>query len=186
MTLQELNVLKCNDEIKNSVAIHVEILMIHDNTWGTGEHESLTLNVILCESSCINILIGKLLAKIWYSLGYVNPYKSNIISNITDNDQLIKILNRSDFVDKYVGWTYYKCNKILEENLGKVIFIDDACSLVVDINDSFGIEALTAIDTFLINHPKQIIIFSGYQDSIERGILTFNPGLKHKISWKFG
>jgi len=57
--------------------------------------------------------------------------------------------------------------------------------LVTDMHDSFGIEALTTINLFLSQHPKEIIvIFAGYKDLMETGIFSVQPGLKRRFMWQ--
>lgn len=102
------------------------------------------------------------------------------------DDQIITIASRNDFVDKYVGWTDKKVIKFLTANLGKVVFVDEAYSLVTDMHDSFGIDALNTINLFLSQHPKEIIvIFAGYKDLMETGIFSVQPGLRRRFMWQF-
>ncbi len=102
------------------------------------------------------------------------------------DDQMVKVVTRGDFVDKYVGWTSQKTNKLLEDNLGKVLFVDEAYSLVQGPHDEFGMEALTALNLFLSQRPKEIIvIFAGYKDLLESGPYSVQPGLKRRFMWQF-
>jgi len=111
---------------------------------------------------------------------------SPVIGDLPSDDQIIKVVTRADFVDKYVGWSDKKTIKLLEENLGKVVFVDEAYSLVTDMHDSFGIEVLTTINLFLSQHSKEIIvIFAGYKDLMETGIFSFQPGLRRRFMWQF-
>ena len=111
---------------------------------------------------------------------------SPVITDIPSDDQIIKVVTRADFVDRYVGWSDKKTIKLLEENLGKVIFVDEAYSLVTDMHDSFGMEVLTTINLFLSQHSKEIIvIFAGYKDLMETGIFSFQPGLRRRFMWQF-
>jgi hypothetical protein len=116
-----------------------------------------------------------------------NDYgNSPIMYDIPSDDQVIKVVTRADFVDKYVGWSDKKTIKLLEENLGKVVFVDEAYSLVTDMHDSFGMEVLTTINLFLSQHSKEIIvIFAGYKDLMETGIFSFQPGLRRRFMWQF-
>ncbi|CAH6418438.1 ATPase [uncultured virus] len=116
-----------------------------------------------------------------------NEYgNSPVILDIPSDDQIIKIVTRADFVDRYVGWSDKKTIKLLEENLGKVVFVDEAYSLVTDMHDSFGIEVLTTINLFVSQHSKEIIvIFAGYKDLMETGLFSFQPGLRRRFMWQF-
>jgi hypothetical protein len=111
---------------------------------------------------------------------------SPVIGQLPSDDQVIKVVSRSDFVGKFVGWSDKQTLKLLEENLGKVLFVDEAYSLVTDMHDSFGMEVLTTINLFLSQHSKEIIvIFAGYKDLMEAGIFSFQPGLRRRFMWQF-
>lgn len=101
-------------------------------------------------------------------------------------EEIISVVSRADFVEKYVGWSAKKTLKLLNANLGKVLFVDEAYSLVNNGLDSFGIEVLNTINLFLSEHPGEIIvIFAGYKDLMENGIFSFQPGLSRRFMWHF-
>jgi len=107
-------------------------------------------------------------------------------NELPSDDQIIKVVSREDFVDQYVGWTAPKTKKLLMENLGKVLFVDEAYSLVEGLDDKFGVEAATTLNLFMSQHPNQIIvIFAGYKNLLERGIFTAQPGLKRRFMYHF-
>lgn len=123
---------------------------------------------------------------------YIILYKINNKNNIIkdkeniNEDNIIKIVSRADFVDKYVGWSDKKTLKLLNDNLGKVLFVDEAYSLVTNMHDTFGLEVLTTINLFISQHPNEIIIiFAGYKDLMEKTIFSFQPGLKRRFMWQF-
>lgn len=102
------------------------------------------------------------------------------------NEDIITVVNRSDFVDKYVGWSDKKTLKLLDANLGKVLFVDEAYSLITSSYDTFGREVLNTINQFLSEHPGEIIIiFAGYKHLMERGIFHYQPGLCRRFMWQF-
>lgn len=108
------------------------------------------------------------------------------IDQIPSDDEVIKVVTRADFVDKYVGWTSLKTKKLLEDNLGKVLFVDEAYSMINGPHDEFGVEALNTLNLFLSQRPKEIIvIFAGYKDLLESGPYSVQPGLKRRFMWKF-
>ena len=113
---------------------------------------------------------------------------SRVFNNdkIPSDDQIIKCVSRQDFVGKYVGWSDKKTIQLLQENLGKVLFIDEAYALINDTTDTFGMEALTALNLFLSqNAGKIIVIMAGYKDLMENGIFAVQPGLKRRFMWQF-
>ncbi len=99
------------------------------------------------------------------------------------------ISSRPQFVDLYVGWTAKKTQAFLRSNLGKVVFIDEAYSLINSDRDSFGSEALTEIIRFMSEHPGEItIIFAGYREKLAQTIFhpeRGNPGLERRCTWSF-
>ena len=113
------------------------------------------------------------------SLDYGNSPTMHYVPKDSD---IIKVVTRADFVDRYVGWTSPKTVKLLEENLGKVLFVDEAYSLINGPHDEFGMEALTALNLFLSQRPKEIIvIFAGYKDLLESGPYAVQTWVKTKI-----
>lgn len=102
------------------------------------------------------------------------------------NDDLIRIVSREDFVGGYLGQTAIKTEKLLRDSMGKVLFIDEAYSLINDEKDSFGREALTVLNRFMSEHSDSIIIiFAGYKDLMNQTIFHAQPGLKRRCSWYF-
>jgi hypothetical protein len=107
-------------------------------------------------------------------------------AGLPSDNQIIKVVSREDFVDQYVGWTAPKTKKLLSENIGKVLFVDEAYSLVEGLDDKFGVEAATTLNLFMSQHPNEIIvIFAGYKNLLEKGIFTAQPGLKRRFMYHF-
>ena len=85
-----------------------------------------------------------------------------------------------------MGQTAIKTEKLLNSSIGKVLFIDEAYSLINDDRDSYGREALTVLNRFMSEHSHDIvIIFAGYKDLMESTIFKYQPGLKRRCSWIF-
>jgi DNA polymerase III delta prime subunit len=100
-------------------------------------------------------------------------------------EDVITITSRQDFIAKYVGQTDPKTLGVLNSNLGKVVFIDEAYSLINGDKDSFGNDALTTINRFMSEHPNEIIvIFAGYKEKLE-DIFKAQPGLRRRCAWSF-
>jgi adenylate kinase family enzyme len=119
----------------------------------------------------------------------LNPLSSiKKLEHIPNNSQnSIQITSRIDFVAGFVGHSALKTRNLLENALknGKVIFIDEAYSLILDESDSFGEEVLSEINRFMSENPNLIIIFAGYKDKINKTIFKAQPGLKRRIPWIF-
>jgi len=128
-----------------------------------------------------------------YWLGYLNnimDWEENqtqkvLTGELKDRD-IITVVSRRDFVGDYVGQTAGKTKSLLMNNLGKVIFIDEAYSLLNDSRDPYGLEALTTLNLFMSENPESIVVvFAGYKDLMQNGIFTAQPGLPRRCMWHF-
>ena len=116
---------------------------------------------------------------------FYEKYTEKEIRNADDKD-IIKIVSRDDFVAGYLGQTAGKTKKLLEENTGKVLFIDEAYSLLNDVRDAYGMEALTTLNQYLSENPdKIVVILAGYKLQMKAGIFAAQPGLPRRCMWKF-
>ena len=107
------------------------------------------------------------------------------LKNVSDRD-IISVVSRNDFVGEYLGHTAGKTKRLLEANIGKVLFIDEAYSLINDPRDAYGYECLNTLNLFLSENPdKIVVIFAGYKDQMKSSIFTAQPGLERRIMWKF-
>jgi hypothetical protein len=103
----------------------------------------------------------------------------------TENDMIV-ITSRSTFVNMYLGGTAHQTENFLNENRGKVIFIDEAYSLYNGYSDSYGSEALASINKYMSEHEDEIvIIFAGYEEMLKNTIFKVQPGLNRRCMWKF-
>jgi len=118
--------------------------------------------------------IAKLLGQIYTKLGILNK------------GTFIKV-TRSDFVAGYLGQTAIKTRKLIEENLGGVIFIDEAYALGnEEKRDSFSKEALDTLCELLSDHKKELmVIIAGYRDELKKCFFSYNPGLESRFAWQF-
>lgn len=113
--------------------------------------------------------LARLLADIYREMGIVKT------------GQLIET-DRSGLVAEYVGQTAVKTNKIIDDALGGVLFIDEAYSLVNGQSDDFGNEAIsTLLKRMEDDRDKFIVIIAGYQNEMKK-FLDSNPGLKSRFT----
>ena len=91
---------------------------------------------------------------------------------------------RADLVGKYVGHTADKVSKVFERAKGKVLFIDEAYSLVDGREGEFGDEAINTIVREMENRRGDtVVIFAGYPDKMD-SFLDRNPGLRSRVPFK--
>lgn len=151
-------------------------------------YDKLGLYWLLC---VIFIIILVLVAFYWFKSPKINTVSTSSIENIKLSDtisdrDIITVVSRRDLVADYVGQTAGKTRRLLMSNLGKVIFIDEAYSLLNDSRDPFGLEALTTLNLFMSENPDGIVvIFAGYKDLMQKGIFKEQPGLPRRCMWHF-
>ena len=97
---------------------------------------------------------------------------------------------RSDFVADYEGQTAGKTRRLLEGNLEKVIFLDEAYMLTTGdkqkkppMPTSYSAESTGELLTFLENNVgSTCFIAAGYEDKMEEEFLKANPGLTRRFT----
>lgn len=141
--------------------------------------------------------LGDLLRHRRYASAGINNVRKNLdmkkvdmfkkLERVKFGDECIKIVSRVDLVGEYVGHSSPKTRKVLMEALqeGKVVFIDEAYSLVLDNKDPFGLEVLTEINRFMSENPSLVCIFAGYKEKMESTIFAVQPGLRRRLTWVF-
>lgn len=112
--------------------------------------------------------VAKLISAILNKLGFAN--------------EKIKECTAKDFIADFVGQTANKTNKLINENKGGVIFIDEAYIFASNANE-FSHEALTEILKEMEKN-ETVFIFSGYKKEMEN-FVQLNSGLSSRIGTYF-
>ena len=117
--------------------------------------------------------IARLMGKIFKGMGLLP--KGEVIE-----------VDRSALVGQYVGETAQKTEKIIEESMGNVLFIDEAYTLVKKgAGNDFGQEAIDVILKRMEDKKGEFfVIVAGYPDEMET-FLSSNPGLKSRFTHTF-
>lgn len=90
-------------------------------------------------------------------------------------------VDRSKLVGEYVGQTAPKTNKVIDEALDGVLFIDEAYSLVGEGND-YGAEAIaTLLKRMEDDRDRLVVILAGYTNEIKE-FIDSNPGLQSRFN----
>ncbi len=116
--------------------------------------------------------VARLVAKLYYHMG------------ILSQGQLVET-DRSMLVAGYLGQTAIKTQKVIQQALGGVLFIDEAYSLTNDDQDSYGKEAIETILKAMEDHRDElVVIVAGYTELMHKFIES-NPGLSSRFSKYF-
>ena len=93
-------------------------------------------------------------------------------------------VGRADLVGRYEGQTAIKVKEVFERAAGKLLFIDEAYSLVEEWEGAYGGEAInTIVQEMENNRDKTIVIFAGYPDKMKEFIAR-NPGLRSRVPFR--
>jgi SpoVK/Ycf46/Vps4 family AAA+-type ATPase len=116
--------------------------------------------------------VARVIGKIFYAFG------------LLDLPEVVEA-QRSDLVGEYLGATAIKTNELIDSALGRVLFIDEAYSLVNEgdgQSDRFGVEAVqTLLKRAEDDRENLIIILAGYEKQTE-SFLASNPGLASRFA----
>ncbi len=115
--------------------------------------------------------VARIVAGIFHEIGLLS------------SDELIEV-GRADLVSKYVGHTAKKVRNVFQKAKGKVLFIDEAYSLIDYREGDFGDEAINTIVQEMENHRDDtIVIFAGYPDRMEL-FFSRNPGFRSRVPFR--
>lgn len=90
-------------------------------------------------------------------------------------------VDRSKLVGEYVGQTAPKTNKVIDEALDGVLFIDEAYSLVGEGSD-YGAEVIaTLLKRMEDDRDRLVVILAGYTNEIKE-FIDSNPGLQSRFN----
>ena len=113
--------------------------------------------------------VARILAQIFGELGVLK--KGHLVET-----------DRSGLVGEYVGQTAIKTNKVIDEALDGVLFIDEAYSLVEGGKEDYGKEAInTLLKRMEDDRDRLVVVLAGYTNEMER-FINANPGLRSRFN----
>ena len=172
--LAEVDGLVGIDAIKGEIAGLVNFLKVQNARKAAGLPEnSISLHMVFeGNPGTGKTTVGRILGRIFGAMGVLE--KGHLIET-----------DRSGLVAEFVGQTAAKTNKIIDEALDGVLFIDEAYALVNDAKDSFGAEAMQILlKRAEDDRSRLIVILAGYSDEMKQ-LLKTNPGLSSRFSRTF-
>ena len=113
--------------------------------------------------------IARIMGKLYKSLGILR--KGHVVE-----------CDRSQLVAEYIGQTAVKTNKVIDEAMDGVLFVDEAYALTIDSKNDFGAEAIdTLLKRMEDSRDRLIVVVAGYSDNM-RQFIESNPGLQSRFS----
>lgn len=116
--------------------------------------------------------VARMVAKLYYLLG------------ILPSGQLVET-DRSGLVAGYLGQTAIKTQKVIQEALGGVLFIDEAYALANDKEDSYGKEAIETLLKAMEDHRDELVVIVAGYDNLMHKFIDSNPGLRSRFNKYF-
>lgn len=112
--------------------------------------------------------VARLLAGIFHEIGLLS------------SSELIEV-GRADLVARYFGQTADQVKTVFSRAKGRMLFIDEAYSLVDHWENTYGDEAINTIVQEMENHREDTyVIFAGYPDKM-KDFFDRNPGLRSRV-----
>jgi AAA+ superfamily predicted ATPase len=113
--------------------------------------------------------IARLIARVYAALG------------VLQKGQLIET-DRAGLVAEYVGQTAPKVDKVVQEALDGILFIDEAYALAGQGNNDYGKEAIaTLIKRMEDYRARLVLIMAGYIDEMQT-LIESNPGFESRFN----
>lgn len=113
--------------------------------------------------------IARLVAQIYYKMGLLTK------------GQLVET-DRSALVAGYLGQTAIKTQKVIQEALGGVLFIDEAYALAGEGEDSYGKEAIEILLKGMEDHRDDLVVIVAGYDELMHRFIDSNPGLRSRFN----
>jgi SpoVK/Ycf46/Vps4 family AAA+-type ATPase len=104
-----------------------------------------------------------------------------------DEEFKFKIVKRSDLIAGYLGQSSIKCQRVIDECEGGVMFIDEAYSLGnAEGRDSFAKEVIDTINQNLSEQKCNFLcIIAGYKDALDKCFFSYNEGLRRRFPFVY-
>jgi len=169
--LKELNSLIALSDVKEEINTLVNFVKIQKQREDEGlKTADLSYHVVFTGNPGTGkTTVARLLAEIYRELGVLE--KGHLIET-----------DRSGLIAEYAGQTAVKVNKVVDQALDGVLFIDEAYALVGENQDNYGKEAVaTLIKRIEDDRDRLVVILAGYSDEMKTFIDT-NPGFQSRIN----
>jgi stage V sporulation protein K len=170
--LKELNQLIGLKEVKKNVSELVNLLEIQKKRTAQGlKNIDISLHtVFLGPPGTGKTTVARLLSRIFKHLGFVSK------GQLYETD-------REGMIAGFVGQTATKVDKVVQESLGGVLFIDEAYALTQNsLGNDYGAEAVNTLLKRMEDHREDfVVVVAGYTEPM-KFFIESNPGLRSRFN----
>jgi len=170
--MEELNGMIGLANIKKDIAELINLLEIQKKRTSQGlKNIDITLHtVFLGPPGTGKTSVARLLSRIYKHLGFLSK------GQLCETD-------REGMVAGYVGQTATKVDKLVEESVGGVLFIDEAYALANNFTgNDYGTEAVNILLKRMEDHRDDLaVVVAGYTDPM-KVFIESNPGLRSRFN----
>lgn len=172
IVLKELDQLVGLEEVKKDVHELINLLKIQKKRSSEGlKNIEITLHtVFLGPPGTGKTSVARLLSRIFKHLGFLSK------GQMYETD-------REGMIAGYVGQTASKVDKVVEESLGGVLFIDEAYALTQNaLGNDYGSEAVNTLLKRMEDHRDDLaVVVAGYTEPM-KDFVESNPGLRSRFN----
>lgn len=168
-SLKEINSLMGLERLKTQVFDFVKLVRFYKEMNKNILNSFSLHNVFMGNPGTGKTTVARLMAQIFKALG------------VLERGHLVEC-TREDLVAGFVGQTAIKTNKVVDKDLGGVLFIDEAYSLSSPRgNSDYGMEAVEILLKRMEDERGNLaVIMAGYTREMEH-FLDTNPGLRSRM-----
>jgi SpoVK/Ycf46/Vps4 family AAA+-type ATPase len=170
-SLQSLKQMIGMKQLKSAI---VDFIVFYLQDLDNGQQKDFMHTVLEGPPGCGKTEIGKILCSIYVHMGLI---KRNYF----------RVVKRHELIGQYLGQTAPKTQKVIDDCLGGVMFIDEAYSLGnPEGRDIYSKECLDTLNQNLTEHKDSFIcIIAGYKDALKHSFFAVNEGLESRFPIRF-